>query len=492
MRWRSLYVPLLESVSDPASTVQVEGVHPATRANPSEPPPTDQLGATGSDEHLHDPEAFRRFVGQVTLCAPRWLAQRSVPPADREDVLQEALLQAFKRRRSYDPAAGTWEGWAFGVVGRVVLNYRKVTMRRRKRVDVATAALPDIAVGGPTPEEETEATMMQALFDKCMAGLDAESRALLLARAEGQMWGAIATAFGVSIATARRHYDDARRKLQAALDHEQNRDRALGALVVPVTIDQLLASDATTGDVTAEAMGRIWEMVERAIKEEVAGNVGADRADGGRSVGSPNTAPRLPLGARVMRALGPRGLSALTHLAAAGVSAVVTYAFLKADPAHSDTALNAGAVPPSMIAHAGYSRDPDRAELPAPSAERRAGAVEEPERRADAGAAERTGAGSGPRGAARDDIAGETSLFDLGSTSYQSGHYADAIRAFREHARKYPRGQFSDPRDRLLTLALIHAGRRDEARQRVEGLRQTHPESPHLDDFDRAMKATDP
>ncbi|MFS8071590.1 MAG: tetratricopeptide repeat protein [Byssovorax sp.] len=113
----------------------------------------------------------------------------------------------------------------------------------------------------------------------------------------------------------------------------------------------------------------------------------------------------------------------------------------------------------------------------------------EPELYGDAGAAERIDAGSGPSAAGRDDIAGEQSLFDLGSTAYQGGYYEDAIKVFREHANKYPRGQYSALRERLFTLALIRAGRRPEARQRIERLREASPESPLLTELDAAMAA---
>src|SRR5512132_4116116 len=122
--------------------------------------------------------------------------------------------------------------------------------------------------------------------------------------------------------------------------------------------------------------------------------------------------------------LGPRALFALTHVAAAAVSALVTYALMAHDPTQNDTTAD-GRAASSMVAHVGYPRDPASTETAAPSAgaspELRADV--EPELSAGAGAAEQTDAGAGPSAAGRDDTGGEQARFDLGSTAFQSGYY---------------------------------------------------------------------
>jgi TolA-binding protein len=161
------------------------------------------------------------------------------------------------------------------------------------------------------------------------------------------------------------------------------------------------------------------------------------------------------------------------------------------DPAQNATTAEAHAAASSLVAPVESSHDPAPTETAAPSA----GPVELPELRADvdpalsidAGAAERTDAGAGAAG--RDDLAGEQSLFDLGSTAYQGGYYEDAIKAFREHANKYPQGHYSAARERLLILALIRVGRSPEARQRIERIRRANPGSTLLAELDAAVNA---
>jgi RNA polymerase sigma factor (sigma-70 family) len=464
-------------------------------ATPSLPPDPPELHAT--DERLATAQAFRRFVARVSGCAGRWTAHLGVAEADRDDVVQDALLRMYRRREAYDPAAGSWESWAFAFVGRVVGGYRKATWNRIKRVDVAVDDLPDMATEAPGPEEETEGVRMQALVNTCMATLDGDSRALLHAHAEGLEMRDIATAFGLSLPGAYARLKTARARLQAALDREQRRKLALGLLVLPFSIDQLIASDTTTGHVSAEAMRRIWTTLDRAMAADLAaGKLGDDGTEVERYMGSPNAAPRVGLGARLLRRLGPRALSTLTHVGAAAVSALVTYALMVQHLTPNAMTAEARAASSSLVAPVGSSRASAPTETAAPSA----GAVARPELRADvepvlsadAGAAEQTDAGTGPRDAGREDVAGEQSLFDRGSAAFQSGYYESAINVLREHAIKYPHGPYSAARERLITLSLLRTGRKPEARQRIERLRQANPGTALLAELDAAVSAHGP
>lgn len=283
-----------------------------------------------------------------------------------------------------------------------------------------------------------------------------------------------------------------RARLQAALDREQRGKLALGVLVLPVSIDQLIASHATTAHFSADAMRRVWKSLDRAMSADVsAGKLRDDGTEVARYMGSPNSAPRARLGARIARALGPRAISALTHVAVAVVSVGVTYALMRHDPTHDDTIVDARTAP-SRVADVEDFREPGPTGTAAPSTALGPGAVEEPDLRADAGVAERTDAGSGPSTAGRATIVREQALFDFGTTAYQSGNYEEAIKALREHASTYPRGHFSASRERLLALALIRAGQKPEARQRIERLRRASPGSPLLVELDAAMTSNGP
>lgn len=60
---------------------------------PSSPPDPPELHAP--DERLATAQAFRRFVARVSGRAGRWTAHLGVAEADRDDVLQDALLRMY-------------------------------------------------------------------------------------------------------------------------------------------------------------------------------------------------------------------------------------------------------------------------------------------------------------------------------------------------------------------------------------------------------------
>lgn len=57
-----------------------------------------------------------------------WLARRSVAESDWEDVLQEALSAAWRKRGQFDPARGTARNWLLAIVAD-----QSVKNRRRPR-----------------------------------------------------------------------------------------------------------------------------------------------------------------------------------------------------------------------------------------------------------------------------------------------------------------------------------------------------------------------
>lgn len=54
---------------------------------------------------------------QPHLLAMTRLAARLSTPSDRDDVVQESLVRAWRRRSTYDPGRGTELGWLLAIVG---------------------------------------------------------------------------------------------------------------------------------------------------------------------------------------------------------------------------------------------------------------------------------------------------------------------------------------------------------------------------------------
>ncbi len=96
------------------------------------------------------PPAFANWVGEH-VGRMGLLAARLAPAVDRDDLVQEALLRAWRSRRSFDPAKGTPSTWLLTIVANVARQERG----RRSRVPMP-AEIPDAAsVPGGLGAEDT-------------------------------------------------------------------------------------------------------------------------------------------------------------------------------------------------------------------------------------------------------------------------------------------------------------------------------------------------
>jgi RNA polymerase sigma-70 factor (ECF subfamily) len=426
-------------------------MHAAPPSLPTTPPE--------ADERLDSGPAFRRFVGRVTPSALRWLGWWRVPEADRGDVLQEILLATYKRRASFDPARGRYEHWVYGFVVLFVRNYRKRMRARDRREELSPGEIAEVADTTPSAEERI---MLRRLLYKCLAELDVDLAAILLARdVDGIPMETIAVAHGLSLSTAYVRYQEARERLQKALERVQGEKRQRGVAVLPIALDRLLASEDDVSQAPAATMRKALAQLEHLMA--------ADRSGGVAARG---------FGPRSLRALlGPRTLPALTFALGTAGGAGGTYVLMRD---HGAASVTGGAMAGSHGEHV-----PALAVLapdPIPSAA------------AEPGSAGSSGApvaapGHGDAGAMapdRDDPKDQAD-FDRASTAYQAGYYQEAIATFQQHARAYPRSPHGMMREKLWTLALIRTGRTTEARQHIERLRRASPTSPLVRELDAAM-----
>jgi RNA polymerase sigma-70 factor (ECF subfamily) len=66
-------------------------------------------------QRIDSTEAFGEWVAPHVPAMTR-LAGRLVPAADRDDVVQEALVRAWRRRSTYDGTRGTPQAWLLAIV----------------------------------------------------------------------------------------------------------------------------------------------------------------------------------------------------------------------------------------------------------------------------------------------------------------------------------------------------------------------------------------
>jgi RNA polymerase sigma factor (sigma-70 family) len=135
-----------------------------------------------------------------TAFAIAWkrLAGFGLSDADREDVIQNALLVAFLKRDRYRTARGTLEAWISGIVRCEAL---ELLRRQGKRVPLSPDDVPsELAGEGPTPEEHVS---LSELADQVFERLPPEERRVVILReVRGLSFRAIAALEGISPSTA--------------------------------------------------------------------------------------------------------------------------------------------------------------------------------------------------------------------------------------------------------------------------------------------------
>jgi len=101
-------------------------------------------------------DAAEEFAAWVTphLLAMSRLAARLAPSADRDDVVQEALARAWRRRDTYDPSRGSATTWLLAIVANQAWRARRSAARRHAPTGVATTGTD--AGAGPDHDVDLE------------------------------------------------------------------------------------------------------------------------------------------------------------------------------------------------------------------------------------------------------------------------------------------------------------------------------------------------
>lgn len=99
----------------------------------------DKVEQPRSERAVDQPEDFGSWV-EPHLPAMAHLARRLAPAAEDHDVLQEALVRAWRHRSRFDPSRGALRSWLL----KIVANEAKRTWRiARRRVLFGTQQLED-------------------------------------------------------------------------------------------------------------------------------------------------------------------------------------------------------------------------------------------------------------------------------------------------------------------------------------------------------------
>lgn len=104
-----------------------------------------------------DADAFADWVRPALIPMAR-LAMRLAPHADADDVVQEALARAWRRRSTFDAARGTPTTWLLAIVADQARSARRTRLRHLRLVDEG-AVVPD----KPAPQQQADAELDDAI-----------------------------------------------------------------------------------------------------------------------------------------------------------------------------------------------------------------------------------------------------------------------------------------------------------------------------------------
>ena len=141
-----------------------------------------------------------------------------VAESDVSDIVQEVFLVVHRRLEEFEQR-GSVKTWLFGILRRVVSDYRRTLRRKPSLVGKAEAIEPDAwKSGGNTPAENAEQSEAMRLVTQLLAELDEDKReAFVLAELEEMTTAEVAIALDLNPNTAASRIRAGRTAFEAAL-----------------------------------------------------------------------------------------------------------------------------------------------------------------------------------------------------------------------------------------------------------------------------------
>jgi RNA polymerase sigma-70 factor (ECF subfamily) len=143
-----------------------------------------------------------------------------------DDVVQEVFLVVHRRLGDFEGRSSA-KTWLYGIVRRVVSDYRR-TLRRRPAlasVDAPAADIDAVACEEQGPEASAEQAERVRLLHRLLGELDDDKREVfILAELEGLTMAEISEALDVNANTLASRLRAARREFEAALDRATEDD----------------------------------------------------------------------------------------------------------------------------------------------------------------------------------------------------------------------------------------------------------------------------
>lgn len=156
-----------------------------------------------------DEDAATELVQRHTSALARFLAVQGAPDDELDDVVQDALIKAFRGLRSFRGGA-SFRTWLL-TIGANVVKDRRRQWRKRNMVELS----PTLRDPGQDTAGEAEAGWTAARLGEEIGKLPRLQREVFLLRAQqGIEYGEIAGGLGISEGSARVHFHHAVKRLK--------------------------------------------------------------------------------------------------------------------------------------------------------------------------------------------------------------------------------------------------------------------------------------
>jgi RNA polymerase sigma factor (sigma-70 family) len=196
---------------------------------PPAPPPVPPSG--GDDAAIielswHAPEVFAALYDRHAAALHRYAARRLGGTA-ADDIVAGTFLDAFSKRRRYDPAARDARPWLYGIAANLIGKHARAEVRML-RAYARTGTDPVLTAGtGHAPQTDEAAdealrhvssAAVQRELAAAVAGLPSADRDVLLMIAWADLsYAEVATALNIPVGTVRSRLHRARTRIRATL-----------------------------------------------------------------------------------------------------------------------------------------------------------------------------------------------------------------------------------------------------------------------------------
>ena len=174
------------------------------------------------------PPSFSEIYEEFFPFVFRNAKRLGVSDSSRHDVVQEVFVVVHRRRRDYDGRA-SMKNWIYGILSRVVRDYRRKHRRKDAHLDSSDAdpeGADRMASSLPGPAELVERQEAARLLFRLLDTLDHDKREILvLVELEQMSMPQIAEAIGVNVNTLYSRLQAARKALARACEREEARQR---------------------------------------------------------------------------------------------------------------------------------------------------------------------------------------------------------------------------------------------------------------------------